>query len=151
MRTVPAAVVTLVLALTVSPALARREWVHVDDYNGKILVVQATINQSISGRFILDTGATYCVVSKETAAAANLDGRRDGPKTRMATASGRIVEATLGKARRVEMGSAIAREVDVAVVDVDPAPGFRGLIGLSFLRNFRYSVDTDKGQLMLEY
>src|SRR5437867_7812744 len=75
MRTVPAAVVTLVLALTVSPALARREWVHVDDYNGKILVVQATINQSISGRFILDTGATYCVVSKETAAAANLDGR----------------------------------------------------------------------------
>ena len=131
-----------------APAFALRERVPVQG-RGKILVVQATLNQRVSGWFILDTGATYCVVSKETAAEANLSGRKDGEKVRMNTANG-ITQATLAEARRVEVGRAVAREVAVAIVDHDPFPGVRGLIGLSFLQNFKYSIDSHSGELLLE-
>ena len=137
------------LALTTAPVSARKSYVPLAG-SGQILIVEATLNQRVSGRFILDTGATYCVLSKQTADEANVTGRKDGPKVHLSTASGRMVEGTLGEARRIEMGNAVARDVQVAVVDVDPVPGFRGLIGLSFLRNFKYSVDADAKELLLE-
>jgi clan AA aspartic protease (TIGR02281 family) len=144
-------VVTLVVACTVavSPALARKERVAIEG-QGKVIIVEATINQRVTGRFLLDTGASYCVISKETASAANLSGRKDGRKVHMTTASGALIEATIGEARRVEIGDAVAREVEVAVVDGNPFPGFQGLIGLSFLQRFKYSVDSRNGVLQLE-
>jgi clan AA aspartic protease (TIGR02281 family) len=149
MRKRLAAALAVGVTLATGPVLARKNYVPLAG-SGQILIVEATLNQRVSGRFILDTGATYCIVSKATAAEANVTGRKDGPKVHMATASGKIVEATLAEARRIEVGNAVARDVQIAVVDVDPAPGFRGLIGLSFLRNFKYSVDADAKELLLE-
>ena len=141
-------VVAAALALVASTSLARKVYVRVAG-RGRALVIQADINQRVSGPFILDTGASYCVVSKETADAANLSGRKDGPKVKLSTASG-VVEARLAEARRIDVGDAVARDVEVAVVEKDVFPGFRGLIGLSFLRHFKYSVDSGEGTLLLE-
>jgi clan AA aspartic protease (TIGR02281 family) len=142
-------VLATALALLASPVLARKEQVPVEG-RGRALVVEATINQRLSGRFLLDTGATYCVVSAQTAAEASLAGRKDGPKVRMATAGGVSVEATLAEARRIDVGNAVARDVQVAVVERDPTPGLDGLIGLSFLQHFKYSIDSERGVLQLE-
>ena len=68
----------------------------------------------------------------------------------MQTASGALIEATVGQARRIDIGDAVARDVDVAVVDGDPFPGFRGLIGLSFLQQFKFSIDSQNHVLLLE-
>ena len=138
-----------VLALLASTVLARKQLVPIEG-RGKLLIVEATINQRVTGRFLLDTGATYCVVSKETAGDALLSGRKDGPKVRMATAAGVMVEATIGEARRIDVGDVVARDVQVAVVERDPTPGFQGLIGLSFLQHFKYSIDSEGGVLQLE-
>ena len=135
--------------LATSPADARKDRIPIEG-RGKVLIISATINQNISGRFLLDTGASYCVISKATAASANLSGRKDGPKVHMATASGAMIEATLGEARRIDVGDMVARDVPVAVVDGNPFPGFQGLIGLSFLQHFKYSVDSRTGELLLE-
>ena len=139
----------ITLTLTASPALARKERVPIEG-SGRVIIVEATINQRVTGRFLLDTGASYCVISKDTATSANLSGRKDGRKVRMTTASGAQMEATVGQARRVEIGDAVARDVEVAVVDGNPFPGFQGLIGLSFLQRFKYSVDSRSGVLLLE-
>jgi clan AA aspartic protease (TIGR02281 family) len=149
MQRIVVAVLTAALLLTASLTLARKAQVAVQG-SGKVLIVEASINQRLSGRFVLDTGASYCVVTKETAKDAGLSGRTDGRKVQMATANGAIVEATLGQARRIDMGDAVARDVDIAIVDRDPTPGFMGLIGLSFLQNFKYSVDSSRGVLLLE-
>jgi clan AA aspartic protease (TIGR02281 family) len=132
-----------------STASARKERVPIEG-RGNVLIISATINQRASGRFMLDTGATYCVVSKDFASEANLSGRKDGRKVRMATASGQLVEVTVGEARRIDVGDAVAREVDVAVMDRDPVPGLQGIIGLSFLQHFKYSVDSKNDVLLLE-
>ena len=135
-------------ALISASALARRVEVPVEG-KGRVLVVDASINQRVSGRFIVDTGATYCVITKQMARDVSLSGRNDGEKIRVATANG-IVEATLGQARRIDVGDAVARDVAVAVMDDDPIPGFEGLLGLSFLEKFKYSVDSDRRILILQ-
>lgn len=77
MRKLLLAIATVALALTASSVRARKSMVPVEG-NGKVLVVEATINQRLTGRFLLDTGASYCFLSKETAkdASVKADGRR---------------------------------------------------------------------------
>ena len=135
-------------ALLSASALARRVEISVEG-RGRMLIVDASINQRVSGRFIVDTGASYCVISKEMARDVSLSGRNDGEKVPMQTANG-IVMATIGQARRIDVGDAVARDVAVAVVDDAPVPGFEGLLGLSFLEKFKYSVDSDRKVLTLQ-
>ena len=149
MRTVRVGALVALVATVAAPVLARKSLVPIE-HRGRSLVIEATINQRLTGRFLLDTGASYCVVSKDVAAEAGLSGRKDGPKAKLATAGGIIVEATIGEARRVDVGSAVARDVQVAVVENNPLPGLQGVIGLSFLQNFKYSIDSDNRELMLE-
>jgi clan AA aspartic protease (TIGR02281 family) len=146
MRRALLVVLAATVALTASSVLARKSVVPVEG-NGKVLVVEATINQRLTGRFLLDTGASYCFFSKETAKDASV--KADGRTIKVSTANG-VIEATLGEARRIELGDAIAREVEVAVVEKDPMPGLLGVIGLSFLQNFKYSIDSERGVLLLE-
>jgi clan AA aspartic protease (TIGR02281 family) len=146
MRKVLLVAVAAALALTASSGLARKSQVPIEG-NGKVLVVEATINQRLTGHFLLDTGASYCFFSKATAKDASI--KADGAKIKVATGNGTI-EATMGEARRIELGDAIARDVEVAVLEKDPMPGLLGVIGLSFLQNFKYSIDSERGVLLLE-
>ncbi len=113
------------------------------------LVVEATFNRRFTGRFLLDTGATYCVLDEEVARRAKIKGRSGGEEIRLLTANG-PVRAHLGEARKVELGGAAARDVAVAVVADIPVHGLDGIIGLSFLQGFVYTVDPAAGVLRLE-
>ncbi len=117
--------------------------------HGAALIVEATLNGRFTGRFLVDTGATYCVVSKEVGRRAKVRGRGGGEKVRLVTANG-VIEASLGEARKVKVGRHAARDVEVAVVDDDPLPGLDGILGLSFLSQFTYSVDPEAGVIRLE-
>jgi clan AA aspartic protease (TIGR02281 family) len=119
------------------------------EVHGGALIVEATLNKRFTGRFLVDTGATYCVVTKDVARRAKVKGRIGGEKIRLITANG-VIEAALGVARKVEVGSASARDVGVAVVDQDLAPHVDGILGLSFLGKFSYGVDSEAGVLRLE-
>ena len=148
MKTVALTAVAVSCVLEASPTLARRVEVPLEGA-GRILVVEASINQRLSGRFIVDTGATYCVIGKDLARDVSLTGRKDGQKIRVGTANG-VVEATLGEARRIDVGDAVARDVPVAVMEEPPLAGFDGIIGLSFLQRFKYSVDSERNVLRLD-
>ncbi len=138
----------LLLALLALVRVAGAASVPLERHGG-VLVAQVTVNRRFTGRFLVDTGATYCVVSKEVARKAKIRGRVGGDRVRLATANGEI-EASLGEARRVDVGRARARNVAVAVVDADPVPGLDGILGLSFLERFRYTLDPEVGLLVLE-
>ena len=92
------------------------------EVHGGALIVEASLNKRFTGRFLVDTGATYCVVTKDVARKAKIKGRIGGKKIRLITASG-VIEAALGEARKVEVGGASARDVGVAVVEDDLVPG----------------------------
>lgn len=141
-------VLAVVLAVVTVPALARKVQVPIEG-QGNVLVVEASINQRSTGRFLVDTGASYCVIGKDLATNVGLEGRKDGRKIQLATASG-MIEGIVGSARRIDVGDAVARDVEVVVVEKSPFPGLDGILGLSLLRSFKYSIDSANGVLHLD-
>jgi clan AA aspartic protease (TIGR02281 family) len=113
--------------------------------NGKNWLVRATLNGSVSGLFLLDTGASYCVISPSVARRLGL--KATGQQEVVATANG-LVRAPVVTIRYFDLGSNRARDVKAIVHDAVMAP-LDGVVGLSYLNNFSYVVDAKQRVLRL--
>jgi aspartyl protease family protein len=104
------------------------------------------LNDTRTARFVVDTGASLCVVSPDVAADL---GVRPGPRAE--TIPLQVVGgATTGT--RVTLTSVRAGDVeveDVAAVVHEIGPGIDGLLGNSFLGRFTVTLDPDRGVLVL--
>ena len=144
----------LVLLLGVASALlaepARAEWAAGAqsevplDGDGAAWRVRATLDGNVSGLFLLDTGASLCVLAPTLARRLGL--ASDG-QVQLQTANG-IVTAPVVRLRTVDVGGNRARDVMAVVHPAVPAP-LDGVIGLSFLDHFTYSVDPRRHVLRL--
>jgi clan AA aspartic protease (TIGR02281 family) len=114
--------------------------------NGHSWVVKATINGRLTGRFLLDTGATFCVLAPQAAERLRL--KAGDEKVTLRTANG-TVQASRIELASVQVGS--TRAVGVAAV-VQPAvePPLDGIIGLSFLNRFSYAIVPNRRVLRLQ-
>lgn len=114
----------------------------------KHLIVQGTFNDVLSGPMLIDTGASYCVITRETARRLGLK-RIAGESVPVATANGEVA-ADLVALESIQIEDARLRGVEAVIMDaVDPP--LVGIIGLSFLNQFRrYSVDQARGTIQLE-
>ena len=136
------AVLGLAAALVAVPG--RADWSGVGgrevrlEGDGKILTVRATLNGSVEGLFLLDTGATYCVISQSIARRLAL--KTNGDRVTVVTANGQM-SVPLVTIRYFDLGSNRARDVK-AVVHDSVAPPLDGILGLSFLNNFAYVIDA---------
>jgi clan AA aspartic protease (TIGR02281 family) len=115
--------------------------------NGRHLVVEATLNGVVSGPMLVDTGASYCVLTRATARRLGLKptGTRTVP---VATANGHVAADQVALDSVQLRGARLAR-VDAVIMDAVEPP-LIGILGLSFLTHFRFSVDHDAGVLRLE-
>jgi len=142
----------LLLAVLVSATRARGEWTAAGgsevplDGNGTSWVVHATLNGRVTGLFLLDTGASYCVLAPATAQRLGLPAT--GGAAELKTANG-VVHAPVVRLRTVDLGSNRARDVPAVVHAAVSAP-LDGVIGLSYLNNFTsYSIDSRRRVLRL--
>jgi clan AA aspartic protease (TIGR02281 family) len=111
------------------------------------LIVHGTFNDLLSGLLLVDTGASYCVLTRETARRLGVvpTANRAIP---VATANGNVA-ADLVQLESVQIADARIARVDAVILDaVDPP--LIGILGLSFLNQFRYSVDHARGTIQLE-
>jgi clan AA aspartic protease (TIGR02281 family) len=106
--------------------------------DGKTWTVRATLNGSVQGQFLFDTGATYCVISQSLARRLGL--RTSGEHVTVVTANGQM-SVPLVTIRYFDLGSNRARDVK-AVIHDSVAPPLDGILGLSFLNNFAYVIDA---------
>lgn len=115
--------------------------------DGKHLIVDGTLNGTVSGPMLIDTGASYCVLTRGTAAKLGLKARaaRTIP---VATANGQV-DADLVEIDAVQLRSARLAAVDAVIMDAVEPP-LIGIIGLNFLTRYRFSVDLAEGTLRLE-
>ncbi len=110
------------------------------------LMVEATLNDTVNGKFIVDTGATYTSISKEMAAQLGSNLTQIGT-VRITTANGRIdVPKVLIKT--INLNGLEAHNVEATVIDVRRDSSFGGLLGLSFIRQFKLTIDPTQGQLV---
>ena len=115
------------------------------DGDGKSWLVHATLDGKVSGVFLIDTGATYCILTPSTARRLNLP---PGPmQAEMHTANGAI-HVPVVQVPTIDVGGNRARDV-TAVVHNAVAEPLAGILGLSYLDNFQYSIDPKKRVLRL--
>jgi clan AA aspartic protease (TIGR02281 family) len=114
----------------------------------RALMVDATVNNRLQGRFIVDTGATYTSITPEMADSLDLNWR-NGEKVLITTANGRI-EVPKVVLHRVRLNGVEARDVEATVIDVRKGASFSGLLGLSFTNQFLLTIDPERGQLIFQ-
>jgi len=109
-------------------------------------IVRATVNGRLAGRFLLDTGATFCVLTP--AAAKRLRLQPGADRVTLRTASG-VVQAPKVELASVQVGSTRAVGVTAVIQPAVDAP-LDGIIGLSFLNRFSYAVVPGRRVLRLQ-
>jgi aspartyl protease family protein len=139
------------LAAALLAAPGRSEWATgapadvALDGDGAAWLVRATLNGKVKGLFLLDTGASVCVIVPGLAR--RLGAEPTGLEAELRTANG-VVRAPVVRLRSVDVGGNRARDV-VAVVHAAVAPPIDGVIGLSYLNNFSYAIDPRRRVLRL--
>jgi len=111
-----------------------------------VWIARVTLNDSRSGRFLVDTGSSVTVLSPTLAADLGIAGGADGVPVELQTLGGRTAgaPAIVGSLR---VGTLELR--DAPVVLHDPGPGLDGILGNTFLSRYQITVDADRRQLHL--
>ncbi|MFH0754744.1 MAG: retropepsin-like aspartic protease [Candidatus Omnitrophota bacterium] len=116
---------------------------------GKSFFVRLKLNNKMSARFLLDTGASAMQISRAMLKKLRL--KEDPAKTvPIMLAGGGYVRGHLVEINEVTIGGAKVRHVKAIVLTQDNLGVTDGLLGMSFLENFIFSIDTKKGELVLE-
>jgi clan AA aspartic protease (TIGR02281 family) len=117
--------------------------------SGSAILVTGEVEDATDVRFLVDTGSTLTIISTELADELGFDLRGRGPSVRLETANG-PVEAPLVTLESVRLGRALVRNVQAAVYDIQAADPIDGLLGLSFLDQFRFTIDASGRVMHLE-
>jgi clan AA aspartic protease (TIGR02281 family) len=116
----------------------------------RTIFVDVLLNSTIPAKMILDTGAGMVVLSEDLARRLNLESGRETKTLLLQTAGGEVQgrSATLTK---VELGAVHKENVRAAV---NTAPnvfkGFDGLLGMSFLEDFKVVIDYANNRILLK-
>ena len=131
-----------------SPATAAKASIPFEK-RGQVVVVEVMLNKSVPVRLVVDTGATYTMISAATAKELNIDAQRAQRTMPFQTANG-VIQAPLANLESVIVGGMEIKNLTAAIHDAVPSAQVAGLLGLNFLSNFRLDIDTEKGILHLE-
>jgi len=117
------------------------------------IIVDCLLDNKVSARLVLDTGATTVVL--RNSAAQRLLGMNSGrfiPDMQVRLADGRIASAKFIVIGSIKVQDAEAKRVEACVLtsDVGGADMQDGLLGMSFLKNFKFTIDQENKKLILE-
>lgn len=116
---------------------------------GSAILVRGRINAQVETLFLVDTGATLCVLTRTTAGHLGLTSSPLAGPVTVHTASGSI-EAPLILVDLIQVGAAEAGGVEAIIHDVPGLPSdVGGLLGLSFLNRFTVEIDPVRGTMQL--
>ena len=116
---------------------------------GQVVVVDVMLNKSVPAKLVVDTGATYTMISAAMARELSIDPQQTQRTMPFQTANG-VIQAPLTNLESVTVGGMEIKNLTAAIHDAVPSAQVAGLLGLNFLSNFRLDIDTDKGILHLE-
>jgi clan AA aspartic protease (TIGR02281 family) len=114
-------------------------------HSGRGWLLDARLNDQVTGRFLLDTGATSCVITSLMAGRLGL--LPPARHVEVDTAAG-PVRAGVVRLGSVTVGLRRADRVQALVLDAIE-DDLDGVIGLNFLDQFTYAIDPRRGLLEL--
>lgn len=116
---------------------------------GNSLFVNTLLNRKVKAKLLLDTGCTDTQISKEIAKKLRIPIDK-GNTVLCKLANGQMVTGRAVTIKEVRVGRVRAYNVRAVVLDQVAAGKATGLLGMSFLDNFIFKVDSVEGELILE-
>ena len=107
---------------------------------------QVRLNDSRTARFLVDTGASTCVISPGLASALDIRPDRRAEPVPLQTIAGLTVGRVV-KIPSLRVGDVEAQDVVAVVHPVDPS--MDGILGNTFLSQFTVTLDPERGLLRL--
>lgn len=109
--------------------------------------VNATVNNSLSQLFLIDTGASVVTIPSGSAEKLGIKMDHNTPEHLVSTAGGvvKAKEVTLGV---IELEGRRVKDITAFVLDIPGRPEI-GLLGLNYLNHFFVEIDNERGVLML--
>jgi clan AA aspartic protease (TIGR02281 family) len=116
---------------------------------GNAIIVSVRLNGRTPVPMLLDTGAGVTVLS--SALAEDLRLNLEGARTiRLKTLTSQV-RTPLVKLDRLQLGSHVKKDLEVAVSSSNMAPGaFEGILGMDFLGDFTVAIDSHTKSLSLK-
>jgi clan AA aspartic protease (TIGR02281 family) len=114
---------------------------------GGTVVVEVMLNRRLTVPMLLDTGADFTVLTKQVAKDLRISSLDHLPRLPFKTAGG-MVTFPIATLQSLRVGTAEARDVNVAIDTDGHMPV--GLLGMTFLRHFKVTVDQQRGQVKFE-
>jgi clan AA aspartic protease (TIGR02281 family) len=103
---------------------------------------------SIKVDMILDTGAALAAISWSDLKVIGYDPAIIPERQEIITANG-IIEVPKLRIETISVGDLQAKNVEVICHDIPELAGIRGLLGLSFLKHFKTTIDYKEGYVEL--
>jgi clan AA aspartic protease (TIGR02281 family) len=127
--------------------ISEPEWITVDLVrSGEVSFTEVVLNGRIRQHFIVDTGASFTVISREAARELGITIDENTPVIPITTASSVILNP-LVTLRSIRVGRAEVENVDVLVHNLPGSSA--GLLGNSFLSKFKVVLDSIQGKMTL--
>lgn len=117
------------------------------DVQGGAMYVNVVVGDK-SSRMLVDSGATMISLPAATATQLGVTVPEEARRAKLVMADGREISARIVTLDRVRVGQFEAHDVDAAVLDAN-AINAEPLLGMSFLGNFKFSLDRDEKTLKI--
>lgn len=116
---------------------------------GNSFLVASVINRKTHATLMVDTGASNVMLAKKTALRLgyNLNASK---RVKAKLANGKVVPGRVIILKELRVGSARATNIPAIVLEQESGGNYDGLLGMSFLSQFVFQIDTVKGELMLQ-
>lgn len=113
------------------------------------MLVQVVLNDHLPAKMLVDTGATTVKINVRLLKQLNQELPANPRKGRAMTAAG-VVEAQEVFIEKIDLGGAVKYNVQASFTDETyDYPNYDGLLGLSFLSDFRMTIDYEKNLIYL--
>ena len=117
--------------------------------SGGVWVANVEFNDLYQAKLVVDTGATFTMISENLAFDAGIQPDTRSPDIQLHTAGG-IIHAKMGIAKNIRVGHAGRDDVRVVIHTLPNFPeDVDGLLGLSFFENFLVRLDHSQHLLYL--
>ncbi|MDZ7619303.1 MAG: retropepsin-like aspartic protease [Patescibacteria group bacterium] len=116
--------------------------------SGETLHVSVVINNEHTQEMVLDSGAGLVCLPNAMASAMGISVSSLNPKITLVLADGRQIDAHLVQLKSVRVGKFTVENVDCAVLSPEATHAVP-LLGMSFLGNFKFEVDSAESKLTM--
>ena len=114
-----------------------------------LILVEAVLNDGVKAKMVFDTGADIVVITEELSKKLRQDLSQGGETIKLHTNCGEVRGISF-VVNKIELGNAVRENVRSVITPDDLAlSGFDGLLGLSFLGDFKITVDYQKGKIKI--